>query len=441
MLWPILMIWMALGLFPVVSAMPETPFPDITFRIFSEFVDQHFSSTVSLSTVLLVLFSLTENPELLNLHARQQNPVFQGERNIVISGWIKVLARALGERLDTSISKLFQKPENQSQMSVDATHNALGIKLDAFAKVLQLYPYNQQGRFQGKLQTISHDAIKPVHVICPDAMECETMDCNPRSLLQATKWNDVPSVTLIRGTTVHDNAYVLTGKCPGCQTIYHADHERAKQNGEQDRWNRVYLNSAKYLKVGRNTWVDRVFSKAVLNGMYSFHASVSAYAEFWNNTYSPGQNILTRRQIWHTFIQESIRTIAAISDINLEIQDGLSIDEVTKEAFNVLGEDGVIRAAGHHSCSECTQPYKQTADIITGDDPAALVGVDDNREVPVLVGDGADLAVQDAAQAREHALNSEQAHHVMDVDHAPVTMAVLDGIVMGPQVGTSNLRL
>jgi hypothetical protein len=67
--------------------------------------------------------------------------------------------------------------------------------------------------------------------------------------------------------------------------------------------------------------------------------------------------------------------------------------------------------------------------------------VDVNREVPVLVGDGADLAIQDAAQARQHALNLVQAHHVMDVDHASVTMAVLDGIVMGPQVSVSNLRL
>ena len=53
--------------------------------------------------------------------------------------------------------------------------------------------------------------------------------------------------------------------------------------------------------------------------------------------------------------------------------------------------------ADGHQCSECTQPYKRVADVITGDDPAALVGVDEQRAVPVLVGDGADLAVQDAA--------------------------------------------
>ncbi|MGB8841972.1 MAG: hypothetical protein WCC64_12995, partial [Aliidongia sp.] len=286
---------------------------------------------------------------------------------------------------------------------------------------------------------ISHDALKPAHIICPATMECETMDCNPRSLLQATKWSDVPSVTLIKGTTIHKDTHVLTGKCPDCKTIYQSDYERSPQVGEQDRWNRVYLNSAKYLKVSRNIWVDRIFSKAVMNGIYSFHASSAAYAEFWSNSFSQvGVKNITRRQIWHTFVQESIRTISTMSDINLEVQDGLSIDEVTKEAFNVLGEDGIIRAADHHQCSECTQPYKGAADAISGHDPAALVGVDENRDVPVLVGDDADLAVQDAAQAKQHALNPDEADE-MDVDHAPVTMAVLDGIVMGPQVGVPNL--
>ena len=64
--------------------------------------------------------------------------------------------------------------------------------------------------------------------------------------------------------------------------------------------------------------------------------------------------------------------------MNLELQDGLSIDEVTKEAFELLGENGIIWAADQHACSECTQVYKRTADIITGDDPAAVAGNDEN---------------------------------------------------------------
>jgi hypothetical protein len=78
------------------------------------------------------------------------------------------------------------------------------------------------------------------------------------------------------------------------------------------------------------------------------------------------------------------------------------------------------------------------ADIITADDPAALVGVDEQREVPVLDGEGADLAVQDAARAHLNAQNPQPASDDMDVDRGSVTMAVLDGIVMGPPVSVSN---
>src|SRR6202789_1379312 len=64
-----------MGLLPVVSAAPnDDPFSGITFKAFSEFVEQHFSSKISLTTVLVVLFTMTNNSDLLNLNARQQHP-------------------------------------------------------------------------------------------------------------------------------------------------------------------------------------------------------------------------------------------------------------------------------------------------------------------------------------------------------------------------------
>ena len=88
------------------------------------------------------------------------------------------------------------------------------------------------------------------------------------------------------------------------------------------------------------------------------------------------------------------------------LPDGLPINDVTKSAFELLGDKGHIWAAHTHECPECTQPYKATADtLLTGEDPAALVGEDENRVVPPLVGEGADLAAVDAAQAR---LNAQQ---------------------------------
>jgi hypothetical protein len=81
--WSIILL---IGYLPVVSAAPNhNPYSDITFQAFSQFVEQNFSSKVSLATVLVVLFTTTSNPDLLNLHARQQNPV-QGEHGQTISG-------------------------------------------------------------------------------------------------------------------------------------------------------------------------------------------------------------------------------------------------------------------------------------------------------------------------------------------------------------------
>ncbi|KAF8991083.1 hypothetical protein BDQ17DRAFT_1255213, partial [Cyathus striatus] len=34
-----------------------------------------------------------------------------------------------------------------------------------------------------------------------------------------------------------------------------------------------------------------------------------------------------------------------------------------------------------HSCSKCTHKYKATADVITSDDNAAVVGIDENRHL------------------------------------------------------------
>jgi len=85
-------------------------------------------------------------------------------------------------------------------------------------------------------------------------------------------------------------------------------------------------------------------------------------------------------------VQESIWRVAKASDQFLELLDELPIAEVIKHAFLALGE-GVIKSAEDQFCSECTHNFKQTADRITGDDPVALIGVDENHDVPVLTGE------------------------------------------------------
>ena len=200
-------------------------------------------------------------------------------------------------------------------------------------------------------------------MICPNAIVCQSLKCNPRSLQQHTRDRDIPKVDLIKGRKNFQNVPVLTGGCPSCDTTYFADHERFSD--DNNNWNRVYLNSARYLKVGQNTWVDQEFSNSVQNGIYHFHASAAAYTEYWNSSFGIAEVMVTQHQIWQAFVQESICTISAASNFHLELKDGLSIEDVTLEAFLHLGDNGLIQAAQGHACSECAQVYKRTADTIS----------------------------------------------------------------------------
>ena len=93
---------------PGVTALSDkAEFPDLPFEIFSKFIQENFAAEITLSHVLLVLFTLTENPDLLNLHARQKNPRYEGETRSSVSGWIKSLACGLEEKLGQDKDKLF----------------------------------------------------------------------------------------------------------------------------------------------------------------------------------------------------------------------------------------------------------------------------------------------------------------------------------------------
>jgi uncharacterized Zn finger protein (UPF0148 family) len=339
----------------------ESPFPDISFKDFNKFVNSNFSPQVSLSTVLLVLFTMTENSDLLNLHARQKNPQCIGELKQSSSGWIRALARSLIDRLEETTKNLFIESECLEKSRNDLI-TPLTVKLDKLMDVLKLNPFSKSGKLRKRLQPISHREITAVHIICPQSTECEDIQCDPRGLHQATRDRDIPKVTLIKGNKIFKNVTVLSGKCPKCETVYYADHESLGRNTDNPQ--RVYLNSAKYLKVGQSVWVDRVFSSAVVNAIYSFHASAAAYTEFWNNSFAclnpESTCLVTRRIIWKAFVHESIRDIGLASQQHLTLSDNLSINDLTQEAFNHLGNNGIISAANGHACSECTQPYRRS---------------------------------------------------------------------------------
>ncbi|KAF8992030.1 hypothetical protein BDQ17DRAFT_1254332 [Cyathus striatus] len=79
--------------------------------------------------------------------------------------------------------------------------------------------------------------------------------------------------------------------------------------------------------------------------------------------------------------------VAKLSGVNFIGLDGLSITGLTEEAFANLGENGNIHASHGHSCSECTQPYRETQDSPP----------DDSATVKMVVIDGIVMGPQHCA--------------------------------------------
>ena len=169
---------------------------------------------------------MTENPELLNLHARQKNPQFKEKKGMAVTEWIKCLAWSLFAKTPVG-EDLLKESDAGHNVTDDVKATNLGVKLDAFAKLLQLNPCNQDGKVKCKLKPISYQKIEGVHLICPDAYECLTASCKPWPLQQNSRPRDISLVTLIKGFQISEDVPVLTGRCTKCETIYHADHECA----------------------------------------------------------------------------------------------------------------------------------------------------------------------------------------------------------------------
>ena len=174
-----------------------------------------------------------------------------------------------------------------------------------------------------------------------------------------------------------------------------------------------------------------------MSGIYHFHVLAAAYTEFWNDAVwklqQGNSRKITRCQIWHTFVQESIQSLASCSQVNLELEDGLALAQVTKQAFAILGDKGIIRASDQHHCSECTQKYKAQTSQLSLYDAAAIVGMDENGLVPRLEVD---------IEASQDSPNppSIPPSNIMQAstgDSADVRMVVVDGLVIGPSVRSS----
>ena len=211
--WMLVMVVSLLYL-PSVGATSATAFPDIPFATFSRLIQDQFGPHIKLTTVLTILFSLTSNTDLLNLHARQKHPSEEGEIMQRVSGWMKAFVWSLQDHLGNVTDTLFKLSDNMLGLSRDARITAIGRKMDSLVDGLQLTPYARDGQRNAWLGKIS--GITPVRLLCPNTAECLTPHCQ-RALHQVVREKHVSHVTLCEGTTVHHKVALLTGSCTVCQ--------------------------------------------------------------------------------------------------------------------------------------------------------------------------------------------------------------------------------
>ncbi|KAF8977539.1 hypothetical protein BDQ17DRAFT_1339177 [Cyathus striatus] len=130
----------------------------VTFETYlSKFILSNFGENITLSATLVILVSMIDNIDLLSLHARQQNA--------------KLLARAIQEKIGMDSDDLFDDYEINEHTTQTGRSILLGTKLDEMARLLKLYPFNQERKVF-------------------EAAECETQSCKGWALHVHTKVRD-----------------------------------------------------------------------------------------------------------------------------------------------------------------------------------------------------------------------------------------------------------
>ncbi|KAF9490882.1 hypothetical protein BDN71DRAFT_1521275 [Pleurotus eryngii] len=376
----------------------------------------------------MLLMTLVSNTDLLNLHGQQQASQQQES-----TSWMAALVCTVKAKLfDSGFISLFTTDDLWTSRSEQQQITLAGKKLSRFSCSLSLASHSSIGNFKSKLRPISMTSIQPIILITPIVMACPTFDCNDHSLTQDLWECDISHVTLLKGSQCLEKVPVLAGRCSSCNLLYWADHEWFTQNNGDDLC--LYLNNAKYLKVGKSVWVDCTVSEAIVNANYSFHASTAAITKFWNFSFvkpNGGTFKLGHQQVWKAFVEESIWQMAKFNKRQIVFEDNLFINALVAAAYIELGDNGVICSAEGHSCDECCHAFKDVADVIPrqSNDPAAVVGYDENHAVPDYAGEPVDPNAMEVDN--QPAAVVQPTGPVILGNHGEVCMIVIDGIVMG----------
>jgi len=202
-------------------AVSTQDFPHITFAAFSKLILETFNADTKLDTVLIILFSILENPEIFNHHGRTKYHKHKSEYTISHNSWISGFSEILLGRLPGGVKDVFGNDASFDRIGT----SAMIIAVDKVATTLGYQSYTSDGKKLRTLKPVNLQKLQPIHMIVPKPSECQTETCEPYAIKRHTISRDIPQVTLLKGSEVIKYAYVLQGKCAHCNTIYAADRE------------------------------------------------------------------------------------------------------------------------------------------------------------------------------------------------------------------------
>ena len=91
-----------------------------------------------------MLFTMTENPDFLSLHAIQPCSLLKGENVSSINSWIKSLSQTVHEKLNSDASTLLHESDQYEGISGNHIISNIATKLDKLAQHLDLIKYNKR---------------------------------------------------------------------------------------------------------------------------------------------------------------------------------------------------------------------------------------------------------------------------------------------------------
>ncbi|KAF9492969.1 hypothetical protein BDN71DRAFT_1591342 [Pleurotus eryngii] len=259
--WMMLFLFLLLGLLPCAAAAPlEDSFPDIRFADFAKVFKLTFGENITLAAVLMLLFSITSNTDILNLHGQQKAV---DSNNQVVTSWMAAFVRAIKDKLQVDVSNipddsdddagagddnpdsgssednmdasdgdsnsgsddnmdssgsgssgssdasvsaetifntLFLPGDNHKSCTAKSQTTILGKKLDSLCQFLNLYTHNDKHQLRCKLLPISTSSIQPIILITPPVMGCSSAGCHGHGLTQYLRDRDISKVTLLCGS-------------------------------------------------------------------------------------------------------------------------------------------------------------------------------------------------------------------------------------------------